>query len=433
MARRVLIVTGSYAPAMLADMHRARHLAWELPKLGWDAEVLAPDASYQPTSCLDKDSAGFFAPDTPVHFARPSRADLGILPIKGIGWRALMPMFRVGCGLLRNGHFDLVYISTSQFPLFLLGPMWEKRLCIPYVLDLHDPVFQEDRHRRMWMNSNVKHKISFWLSKYIEVRSATAAKGVVAVSPSYTETLRRRYSINDPPWLAAGRCDVIPFSVRPQDFVEVELSAPKKPVGNRPATIVYVGAGGPIMHHSFSLVCRTLARAFERRAELRGKIRIALYGTFLGWREGLPRYFADTAESYGVGDAVEEYPGRVSYRRSLELLLAGDGVLILGVDDAGYMPSKLFSYTYSGKPLLASLHRDSPVCSIVEGMRLGHALRFGREEGSSSDDAVNVMDVFLDEVLTRKTVARPESAELYGSSAMARRHAGLFEACLCEM
>src|SRR6185437_14797266 len=59
--RRVLIVTSSYAPAMIADMHRARHLAWELPTLGWAVDILAPSASLQAPSYLDHDSSEFFA------------------------------------------------------------------------------------------------------------------------------------------------------------------------------------------------------------------------------------------------------------------------------------------------------------------------------------------------------------------------------------
>ena len=39
--RRVLIVTSSYAPTMIADMQRVRQLAWELPKLDWEVEVLS--------------------------------------------------------------------------------------------------------------------------------------------------------------------------------------------------------------------------------------------------------------------------------------------------------------------------------------------------------------------------------------------------------
>ena len=65
--RRVLIVTSSYAPTMTADMQRARQLAWELPKLGWDVEILSPSTEYQHATCIDKDSAEFFSPHSTAH------------------------------------------------------------------------------------------------------------------------------------------------------------------------------------------------------------------------------------------------------------------------------------------------------------------------------------------------------------------------------
>ena len=54
--KRLLLVTSSYNPATIADMHRARMLAWELPKLGWEVEVLAPGTAFQHPSCLDAPS-----------------------------------------------------------------------------------------------------------------------------------------------------------------------------------------------------------------------------------------------------------------------------------------------------------------------------------------------------------------------------------------
>jgi hypothetical protein len=60
--RRVLIVTSSYAPTMIADMQRVRQLAWELPKLGWEVEILSPSTEYQQATCVDEDSAVFFLP-----------------------------------------------------------------------------------------------------------------------------------------------------------------------------------------------------------------------------------------------------------------------------------------------------------------------------------------------------------------------------------
>src|SRR4051794_884424 len=65
--RRVLIVTGSYYPTIVADMHRARHLAWEMSKVGWEVEILCPDESYQRPEWIEEDSSPFFAPGTATH------------------------------------------------------------------------------------------------------------------------------------------------------------------------------------------------------------------------------------------------------------------------------------------------------------------------------------------------------------------------------
>src|SRR5438552_7659727 len=155
--RRILIVTGSYAPAMIADMHRARQLAWHLPQVGWDVEILCPDETYQPRSCLDDDSAAFFATDTPVHCVPQHLARLfRTLSIGSIGTRAVLPALRAGQRLLRKRRYDLVYISTAQFLLFLLGPTWHRQFGIPYVLDLHDPVYTD----KAVPPAGLKHRMS---------------------------------------------------------------------------------------------------------------------------------------------------------------------------------------------------------------------------------------------------------------------------------
>jgi len=103
----------------------------------------------------------------------------------------------------------------------------------------------------------------------------------------------------------------------------------------------------------------------------------------------------------------------------------------LGVDDAGYMPSKLFTYAYSGKPILASVHRDGPALSAFQKIAgLGYALWFCESGEMSLSDAANVLGAFLDEVIDRRKFDRRRSLELYSLSAMAQQHAELFEACL---
>ena len=148
-----------------------------------------------------------------------------------------------------------------------------------------------------------------------------------------------------------------------------------------PYRIVYVGVGGLVMARSFTLVQPSVvAVAKAIRLNLCEGIRIELFGTMLGWQPGEPRGLADIAAKWGIDDLVREEPSRLSYRRSLELLLQSDGALIFGVDDAGYMPSKLFNYALSGKPLLATLHREGPAFSKFQSIPdLGHALWIGQD------------------------------------------------------
>jgi hypothetical protein len=314
---RVLIVTSTYAPAMIADMHRARHLAWELPKLGWQVEILAPDVSFQPASCRDDDSAAFFAPDITAHHVGEflprlfRAAGLGT-----IGWRALLPMARRGLQLLAWKRLDLVYISTAQLPLFLLGPLWRRFAGVPYVLDLHDPGYRDDAERPSWLRSGFKHGVGRWLAKRVERHAAADAAAIVSVSASYIDTLRRRHADTKAPWLDDDRTAVIPFAVRPEELSEAAQSAPNpRPSDSRErARIVYVGAGGPVMARSFVLLCRVLARLRDDRPGLVENVTIALAGTTLGWRDGDRCHLAEIAREHGLGDIVEEDPRRLSYR-----------------------------------------------------------------------------------------------------------------------
>ncbi|MEA2952063.1 MAG: hypothetical protein QOJ96_1583 [Alphaproteobacteria bacterium] len=424
--RRVLIVTGSYAPTMIADMHRARQLAWELPKLGWNVEIFCPGATYQPRSCMDEDSAAFFT-DTPVHSVPQRFAPLfAALGVGSIGMRAFLPALRAGRQLLAKESYDLIYISTAQFLLFLLGPAWRRQFGTPFVLDLHDPVYREGATPPR----GLKQSMSRALSRYVEAKAVEAASGLISVSPKYLDDLRRRYAKSGPAWLPPKRQAVIPFAVLPSDFAEAERTIPPQP-DTELAKIVYVGAGGPIMVRSFALFCRALSRIRTQRAGLLDHVRVELHGTASAVGGNAENHLAKVAGEYGVADIVSEHPVRVSYRRSLELLLQAEGALILGVDDSGYMPSKLLPYAYSGKPILASLHRDSPALRIFrETPDLGHAVWFADSEEMPVAEAANIVGDFLAEAVSRRQFDRHACLEPYSVAAMARRHAEVFEACL---
>lgn len=430
--KTVLVVTSSYAPAMIADMHRARHLAWELPALGWNVEILAPGESYQFANSLDRDSDGFFCASTPVHYA-PAQGAIArrVVRTGTIGWRALIPLYVTGRNLLRQRRFDLVYFSTTQFNLFLLGGRWRAELGVPYVLDIHDPISRTPRPGERSGAPGIKGSINRWILREIEPRALRSAAGLVSVSAHYLDALRDRHGEAMTRRIPRDRQVVVPFAGSERDLMEAGSRMPQSarlPGGVR--RVVYVGAGGYLMARAFAVFCRALREAIDAGALGGAALRVELYGTMSTWREGDRKDLWEIAQREGVAEYVVEDPRRVSYRKSLELLLGADGALILGVDDDGYMPSKLYTYALSGRPLLAVLRRGSEGAGAFDRLpQLGHLMAFGDARESGGADRAPLA-AFIGEVVAGRAFDRRNAIGDHLAPAMAAAHARLFDACV---
>jgi hypothetical protein len=378
------------------------------------------------------DSAEFFPKGIPVHeVGSVCRKLLEALGSRTHAWRTLWPICRAGDELLATGRFNMVLFSTATFLYFVLGPRWRHRYGVPYVLDFHDPWV-----KKLGASSSNGSRFRSWVlvgaSKWLERNAVVNAAGLVSVSPHYIWVLRERYKPARPPWLESKRNAVIPFGALERDFTEVRRSVGAS--NAHPGIIVaYVGAGGAIMARGFTLLCRALAALRNQRNQLVDQVRFELRGTTYGWREGDRKVLAEVAGESGVGDLVNELPRRVSYRQSLTALVQADGALVLGVDDIGYMPSKLFNYALSGKPLLASLRRESPAYAEFErNPTLGHALWFSGECEMPLAEAVREVSDFLGEAAARKNFDRRSILKPFLAPAMATQHATLFDNILLQ-
>jgi|GEM_PF-1199887 len=443
--RRVLLVTNALPPAMPADSQRARMLAATLPETGWDVEVLVPSLDFQIPIYLDGKAAALRPERIQVHEAAPGNNWLlRAAGARSMSWRALWPLYRRGCDVLRDQKFDLIYITTAQFNFFCLGRLWKRKLGVPYILDFHDPWFRETNDHET-SPRNWKYHVGTRLVKHTENFALKHASGLVAVSPVYLEQLRCRY----PGFrcVQPERTAAIPFGVSEQDFAVAQLGVQrsegseeyrKQKVESRDLTteqrptldIVYVGAGRSIMAKSFRRICQGLARIKQREPELADKIRIRLSGTYAYWQPGDPKELQTLAGSEGVGELVYEQPARIGYVDSVGVALKADGLLVLGVDDPAYMPSKLFLYALTGKPLLACMHARSQVNDYFQRFpELGALIHFdGPAENEATEDAL-LLD-FLRQVADRKTFARENVRAEFSAAAMARKHAELFDKIL---
>jgi len=416
---------------MLADMQRARALAWELPALGWDVEILTPAAVEVRQDAIEPNGDGFFAADTPVHEVHTWFPVLfRLLSLQSGPWRWWLPMFWRGRALLASGRFDLIYFSTTCFNLVTLGRVWKREFGVPYVIDFQDPWALPNYGfpRTGW-----KARLSARLDPIMEKTAVLNAAGIVAVSDSYIAMLTKQYAARSPICLSDSRRAVIPFCALERDFAEADGECSDTETRRSgELALHYVGAG-PMMRKSFSLICQTLSYLRSRGDDLAQRVRIRLFGTGVtGQRTGITPLVAAACE-FGIGDLVEEQPERIPYRRALELVLKGDGLLILGVDDAGYVPSKLISYALSGKPLLASLRKDGAAYNQLQASpQLGFSLWFDATGPMPLKDAATIMRHFLKEVADRTRFDRRGMLKGYLGPAMARRHVEIFEACLAS-
>ena len=418
---RLLIVTGSYYPAVLADTHRARLLAPALQDLGWHVEILTAGVELQRPDAIEDDSRPFFDLTIPVYFAAPWGMPLfNLFNMRSIGWRAFWPIYFKGKSLLEEKRFDLVYFTTAQFNLFCLGRLWHWKYGIPYVLDFHDPWVRDELRI-----TTTKHKLKFYvtalLSRWLERFAVADAAGVISVSPTYIEQLRERYS--NAKSLASNRSAVIPFAA-----AEHDLAVPCRSVASDGGDIIYVGAGGQIMAESWRRIL-SLLDILQRQSATNSAVRFKFLGTEAFWKQGDRKFLVEIAKEYKLEGLVEEHPLRISYLQAIEAIKSSAGLIILGVDDPGYMPSKLFAYALSGKPLLACLHQNSQGNRYFEELpQLGHLIHFGQESQNEND--LLELRAFLDEVKERHWFDRRELIGPYLAPSTAERHQVVFERCI---
>jgi len=421
---RALLVTSSYSPTVIADIHRIRHLAWELPLLGWEVEVIAPGPSFQRPEYFESDSEHLFNPETKVHTVGVDDAWLfEALNMRSIGWRTLKPLRDAGNRLLEKCRFDVVYISTANFNLFCLGVGWSRKFKVPFVLDFHDPWVREKVDYRTTTN-RWKRFLAACIARPMERYAVRGAAGIVSVSPFYLQELRRRHP--SAIGLTEFRSVAMPFAGSERD-VSATSGDLRSAVSGR-MEIMYVGAGGSIMSKSFTHICVALAAARGLCPALLQNVTLKLCGTHTLWKAGDRKHLLEVATHHGLGDIVDESPARISYTEAMKRSQQSDGIVILGVDDAGYMPSKLFTSALTGRPLLASFRSDSAMSEYFEKMpALGQAIIYDSTTGRPSGDPVAAVLRFLKEVAESRWLDRRQLVSDYLAPAMAKRHVSLFE------
>ena len=137
--RKLLVVSPHFPPVNTPDMHRVRMSLPYFGDFGWEPRVLTVDPALT-ERILDPHLLETVPKEVPVHRTKAFNPSwTRKLGVSAIGLRAFPFLYREGARIIREHRPDLVYFSTTAFPVLVLGRLWKRRFGVPFVIDLQDP------------------------------------------------------------------------------------------------------------------------------------------------------------------------------------------------------------------------------------------------------------------------------------------------------
>jgi hypothetical protein len=366
--RKVLIISPYFPPSNAADMQRIRMSLSYFKQYGWDAEVATVDQQY---SDLQKDELLMqsIPQEVKIHEVKAfnkkwtSKLGLGSLALRSL-WFYKQKVNQ----LLKDQKFDLIYFSTTQFPVCILGAYWKRRFNIPYVIDMQDPWHSDYYKDKPKTQQPPKYWFSYRLNKYLEPIAMKHADGLISVSGDYIQTLKTRY-----PRITNIPSAVITFGAFEKDFEIAEHTQQlfKPLLDTEKINIVYVGRGGADMHTAIKPVFEALYQGIQTNPELFKKLQFSFIGTsYAPEGRGLTTILP-LASAYHVESHVTEITDRISFYHALHTLQQADALFIPGSDDPQYTASKIYPYLLVKKPLLAIFHQNSNAIDAINKCTIG--------------------------------------------------------------
>jgi hypothetical protein len=374
--KKVLIISPFFPPINSADMQRIRQSLIYYNENGWNAEIVTVDPQYIDIH-KDENLVQTIPNDILVHkvkaFSIKITKNFGL---GSIAYRSMYQYWKYVDRLLSSNKFDLIFFSTTAYPLCALGRIWKAKHKIPYIIDMQDP-WRPDHYLSLPEDKRPpKFWLSFRLDSILEKFSMAKVDGLMSVSQTYIDVLTERYK----------QLKLIPHAVIPFAAYKIDVEVTRsiciqnnyfdKKDGK--FNIVYIGRAGYDMVLSNTLFLKAIKKGRDQFEEFKN-IKIFYIGTSYDSTGKGIKTVEPIASQLGLIDCVEEFSNRIPYFQSLKILSEADFLFVPGSDNIGYTASKIYSYVWLNKPLLTLFHSSSSVNDFMNDCNAGLSLNFDTE------------------------------------------------------
>jgi hypothetical protein len=381
-------------------------------EFGWDAEVVTVDPLYADMP-RDELLLKSIPADIKIHLVKAfSKKWTSKFGLGSIALRSLLFYKRKVSRLFLERKFDLIYFSTTQFPVCILGTYWKKHFNVPYVIDMQDPWHSDYYLNKPKHEQPSKYWFSYRLNKYLEPIAMNNVDGLISVSDSYVNDLRARY-----PQIKSIPGTTIPFGAFAPDLkIATDNKSVFEPILDTNAiNVVYVGRGGADMKNSVSVLFKAFVTGLKNEPVLFEKIKFHFIGTsYAPVGEGKASLLPIAAK-FGIDDHVIEITDRISFYHTLVTLQTADALFIPGSDDPKYSASKIHPYLLTKKPLLAIFNSKSPALTILNACGADYAYSYDvttEIESKINDFLKKVINSTIGEQNYRTNILQKYSSEI---------------------
>jgi len=419
--KKFLIISPYFAPTNAADMHRVRMSLLYYAEFGWDAEIVTVEPKYS-DFMQDELLLESMPVNLKIHYVRAfDKNRTKKLGLGSIALRSLYFYYVEVARLLKAQKYDLIYFSTTQFPVCILGYYWNKKFNVPYVIDFQDPWHTDYYEHKPKAERPPKYWFSYRLNRLFEAIAMKRVGGLIAVTNAYIEALSERY-----PRLKTVPSSVITFGAFKPDFDIAQKdgvsSYIKKSAGK--IAIAYVGVVGEIMAPSLTVLFKCLSTLKHTDKELYSRFEWFFIGTSYAPPGTGKKTVVPIAETFGVADYIFEQTDRISYFEALKTIMTADALLTIGSDEPTYTASKLYPYLLTNKPLLAIFNSGSPALDILKEYDAKYAYSY-----DTSADIESKIEAFLKKLAEGELGEQqynPAAVKKYAAENMAKRQCDLF-------
>lgn len=431
--KRVLIVTPNWPPISCPDLHRVRTSLSFFAEFGWEPLILKINPDEQ-EGIKDEILVKTIPKNIKIwQSGCLKKSWIGWLGVKNVGLRSFFHLAKLGSEIIVREKPDLVFFSTTMFPLMSLGRYWNFKHNVPYVLDFQDP-WVSDYYSRSSSSQppggKLKYFISQTIAKVLESFSLHQVSHVISVSPKYPKILQQRY-----PWLRKEQFTVLPFGAPEKDFellpsfnIKQKIFDPED--GKR--HWVYVGRGGADMAFSLRALFFAIASERQKNPENWNSVKLHFIGTSYAPGKLAVKTVEPIAKEFSVEDLVEEHPHRVPYFEALQILVDSDAILLIGSDDASYTASKLYPCILAQKPIFAVFHSSSSVVDILRSCQAGEAVTFTSDR--KKEELLQAISQQLNWLLSINKGYQPQTNwkafQPYTAREMTRQQCLVFDKCM---